>query len=164
MIKKILLWVWGIALTLTLAGVLVHLGGGTTSTFGDGTVQNFPTQFSAGINIGRVGAKVNTINDLISGSFVQGQFTLGAVTTATSSFFATSSIANYGNALVVGDTCPTGISTAPTSTAFGIDAQVITVSTTAQTALLGFTYWNGTSTSQTVATGTVRYTCINTAY
>ncbi len=160
--SKILHWLWGIALTVTLIGVCAVLA--QPHQYGDGTVQNFPTQYSAGINIGRVGAKVNTITDVMSGSFTQGQFTLGSITTATSSQFATTSIANYGNALVVGSACFLGITTAPTTTAFGIDGNIVSVSTTAQTAVLGVTYWNGTSTNVTVATGTTRYTCFNTAY
>ena len=167
MTKNILLWVWGIVLTLGLIYVGLHAF--APQTFGDSTVSLLPTQYVNGINVGPVGAKQNTVYSVYSQSFTQNAVTLGSYTAATSTTSTIEQLTNVGHTqngltVAVGDTCIGGITTAATSTSFGIDVNIIGVNKTAQTASASVTYWNGSASAFTLATGTLAITCFNTPF
>jgi hypothetical protein len=171
MAKKIVFWVWAVALTLIVIGIWGTVSHGT---FGDSTVSLFPTWYENGINIGPNGPKVNTVNAIYSQSFTQPSFTLSPMSSTSGSDTSTVvAITNIGHTqsgwqAAVGDACIGGLSTAPTSTTFGLDVFITGLQTTntstGASASATVTYWNGTAATTTYATGTLAITCFNTPY
>lgn len=152
--------------SLGLGGLVLHQSAQSNS-YG-ANVQNTPDWYTNGVYIGALGQSHSELDAIISSSTPQNSFSVGAVTQATSSLFVAVTVPLGGGTpnglLAVGDPCIGWLSTAPTSTAFGIDAGVSTVSSTSGLATVGVTYWNGTSTTQTIATGTLELTCFATPY
>lgn len=173
MIKKILLWTWGIALTLTLVGVLINLSSGT---FGDSaTVVNFPQWFTGGIAIGqpsgnfpdpKLPVKIRAI--ISSSTVINNTGLLGAFgsTTSTTSTTMTIPYDGYDNvsnsgAIATGAPCILGISNVVN--VIPLDGQVTSISSTAQTVTVQVEFQNygTTATTTTNGTSTLQATCFN---
>ncbi len=167
MTKNIVFWVWAVALTLVSVAALSHSS--APAPFGDATVSANPTQYVNGINIGPNGPKQNTVNSVYSQSFTQGSLTLGAYTAVTSTTSTVMQLTSVGHlqsglTVAVGDVCVGGLSTAPATSSFGIDVNIVGVNSANQTASASVTYWNGNTTANTIATGTLAITCFNTPF
>ena len=96
---------------------------------------------------------------LQDGTTTLNSFTMGGILTSTSTKFGTVTV-NLGTKnfpVYVGESCAIGLTTAPTSTAFGADGFVSAIG--ANTSTVAYTLWNGTSSVVTVATGTLNAIC-----
>lgn len=135
--------------TLTVTG---------TSTLGG--INTSGTLTVTGANGLRVGgtAVYNAVTLLAAATTSVPLFILAPNTSATSSALTTFTIPVGG--ITAGDPCTVGLTTAPSSQ-FGADTNITTSSASSATGTI--TWWNGTSTAVTVATGTARVACIHLA-
>jgi hypothetical protein len=87
-------------------------------------------------------------------------FTLGGITQATSAkTFAVNVLRGLSYGLKLGDTCQVQLSSASSSNGWSGDAQITSIANQTSTATV--TFFNGTSTATSVATGTLTLACQN---
>jgi hypothetical protein len=93
-----------------------------------------------------------------SGSKTQPLFTLGSLSSSTSTVTTTVNLSkglSWG--LALGDQCGTQLSSATSSLGFSMDSYITAINATSATATV--TFWNGASSSVTIATGTLKVIC-----
>lgn len=164
MIKKILLWIWGIAASIAIVVLLVSTSG---AKFGDAIVSNTPTWYTLGIKIGTTASDKNVkVRAIISSSTQVSIPLLGPYGSTTSTTSTTMTIPydsyDVDGPISIGTPCVLGF--ASSSTEYPLDGQVTAVSTTAQTATVNVQFQNFGTTATTTATGTLSATCFNTPF
>ena len=108
-------------------------------------------------------ATANQLTSIYAGTSTIGQIVLG--TTTSTSAATTTVITIPSGSVTVGEPCGLyGLTSAPSSTAFEMNLAITSVNAASSTASGTVTYVNGGAVSVTVATGTFRYVCGQSAF
>lgn len=153
-----------IAIACIVGGLVGYELGVQEKKFG-GTVEIYPTWYSNGVVVGSLGPKANEVDQIVSGNIGIGSQTLGPLGSTTST---TSTIQNVTSTafmkMVAGDSCIVGDTQASGTAAFGMSFNILAVSSSIQNATVSIALVNGINATTTIATGTVRYTCLHTPF